>query len=84
MAPSSQAVFQSVANQQTNIQLQSPILSSFQGGQTKLSYVSQSGGVIYAQPSQIIPGSPVTIRRNNSIRSQSADRKSDGMVFNFL
>lgn len=58
-------------------QQQSPILSSFQGGgKNKLSYVSQSaGGIIYAQPSQVIPGSPSAVRRI-SLRSQSAERKS--------
>ncbi|XP_022912931.1 protein MTSS 2 isoform X6 [Onthophagus taurus] len=66
---------------------QSPILSSFQGGAKKLSYVSQSGGVIYAQPSQVIPGSPSAVRKI-SLRSQSADRKSGegpgGVGSNFI
>ncbi|KAF5301345.1 hypothetical protein FQA39_LY10743 [Lamprigera yunnana] len=57
---------------------QSPILSTFQSpGQPKPSYVSQSSGVIYAHPSQILSGSPSEIRRVNSARSQSAERKSN-------
>ncbi|CAH1125519.1 unnamed protein product [Ceutorhynchus assimilis] len=54
-----------------------PVLSTFQS-QTKVSYLSQSSGVVYAQPSQIIGGSPNAVRRITSFRSQSADRKSDG------
>ncbi|CAG9763738.1 unnamed protein product [Ceutorhynchus assimilis] len=53
-----------------------PVLSTFQS-QTKVSYLSQSSGVVYAQPSQIIGGSPNAVRRITSFRSQSADRKSD-------
>lgn len=57
---------------------QSPILSTFQNpGQPKPSYVSQSAGVIYAHPSQIVSGSPSEIRRVNSFRSQSAERRSN-------
>ncbi|KAF5307190.1 hypothetical protein FQR65_LT00706 [Abscondita terminalis] len=57
---------------------QSPILSTFQSpGQPKPSYVSQTAGVIYAHPSQIVSGSPSEIRRVNSMRSQSAERKSN-------
>ncbi|KAF2898274.1 hypothetical protein ILUMI_07897 [Ignelater luminosus] len=64
----------------SGLQPQSPILSTFQNpGQPKPSYVSQSGGVIYAHPSQIVSGSPSEIRRVNSFRSQSAERRpSDG------
>ncbi|KAK9732366.1 IRSp53/MIM homology domain [Popillia japonica] len=77
------------AQQQMAAQQQSPILSSFQGGgKNKLSYVSQSaGGIIYAQPSQVIPGSPSAVRRI-SLRSQSAERKSTegpgGVGSNFI
>lgn len=53
------------------------ILSTFQS-QAKVSYISQSGGVVYAQPAQILSGSPNAVRRITSFRSQSADRKSDG------
>lgn len=65
----------------SGLQPQSPILSTFQNpGQPKPSYVSQSGGVIYAHPSQIVSGSPSEIRRVNSFRSQSAERRPiDGM-----
>ncbi|CAH1102078.1 unnamed protein product [Psylliodes chrysocephalus] len=56
---------------------QGPIFSTFQS-QSKVSYVSQSGGVVYAQPMQIMGGSPNAIRRIHNMRSQSADRKSDG------
>ncbi|KAJ8970632.1 hypothetical protein NQ317_006631 [Molorchus minor] len=38
------------------------------------------GGVVYAQPSQVMGGSPNAIRRVNNFRSQSADRKSDERV----
>ncbi|XP_044744442.1 protein MTSS 2 isoform X2 [Coccinella septempunctata] len=68
---SSQNIYQ---NQNAN-QPQGPMLSTFQN---KVSYLSQSGGVVYAQPSQILSGSPTAIRRYNNMRSQSADRKSDG------
>ncbi|XP_066257430.1 uncharacterized protein mim isoform X2 [Euwallacea similis] len=54
-----------------------PLLSSFQT-QSKVSYLSQSGGVVYAQPSQVMGGSPNAVRRITSFRSQSADRKSEG------
>lgn len=54
-----------------------PVLSTFQT-QSKVSYLSQSGGVVYAQPSQVMGGSPNAVRRITSFRSQSADRKSDG------
>ncbi|KAK4885483.1 hypothetical protein RN001_001754 [Aquatica leii] len=57
---------------------QSSILSTFQSpGQPKPSYVSQTAGVIYAHPSQIVSGSPSEIRRVNSMRSQSAERKTN-------
>lgn len=71
MSTSSQNIFQ---NQNAN-QQQSTMLSTFQN---KVSYISQSGGVVYAQPSQIIGGSPTAVRRYNNMRSQSADRKSEG------
>lgn len=60
---------------------------------TQVSYLSQSGGVVYAQPSQVIGGSPNAVRRITSFRSQSADRKPEGkqlyncelfFLFNFL
>lgn len=54
-----------------------PVLSTFQSQTQKVSYVSQSGGVVYAQPSQLL-GSPNTVRRINNFRSQSAERKSEG------
>lgn len=83
MSSSTQNIYNSLSGSQQNLVQQntSPILSSFQGGvPTKLSYISQSGGVIYAQPS--VPGSPNAIKRVASIRSQSADRKSvDGTVY---
>lgn len=85
MSTSSQSVYQAHAgsNQpqqqqlQAQQQQQSPVLSSFHSQGQKLSYVSQSGGIIYAQPSQIMPASsPSAVRRISSFRSQSADRKS--------
>ncbi|ENN70649.1 hypothetical protein YQE_12594, partial [Dendroctonus ponderosae] len=54
-----------------------PVFSTFQN-QAKVSYLSQSGGVVYAQPSQVIGGSPNAVRRITSFRSQSADRKPEG------
>lgn len=75
MSASSQAIYQNTTNAQQN-----PVLSTFQS-QTKVSYVSQSGGVVYAQPSQILGGSPTSARRVNSFRSQSADRKSGNEIF---
>ena len=74
MSASSQSIYQSHVTSTTPTS-QGPILSTFQS-QTKVSYVSQSGGVVYAQPSQVLGGSPTATRRANSFRSQSADRKS--------
>ncbi|RZC34520.1 A-agglutinin anchorage subunit [Asbolus verrucosus] len=85
MSASSQSIYQShVANTTTPTQ-PGPVLSTFQS-QTKVSYVSQSGGVVYAQPSQILGGSPTATRRVNSFRSQSAERKSGpgGVGSNFI
>lgn len=73
LSASSQNIFQN----QNTVSTNSSQLSTFQN-QTKVSYVSQSGGVVYAQPSQILGGSPTAIRRFHSYRSQSADRKSEG------
>ncbi|XP_076259375.1 missing-in-metastasis isoform X2 [Rhynchophorus ferrugineus] len=55
----------------------SAVLSTFQS-QTKVSYLSQSGGVVYAQPSQVVGGSPNAVRKITSFRSQSADRQTEG------
>ncbi|XP_018562926.1 metastasis suppressor protein 1 isoform X2 [Anoplophora glabripennis] len=81
MSASTQNIYQNIQTVQTSstIPTQGPVLSTFQS-QTKVSYVSQSGGVVYAQPSQIMGGggSPTAVRRINNFRSQSADRKSDG------
>lgn len=80
MSSSSQNLYQNIQSvQQSSCQIQgtqSPMLSTFQS-QTKVSYVSQSGGVVYAQPVQIM-GSPNAVRRINNFRSQSADRKFEG------
>ncbi|XP_048523340.1 flocculation protein FLO11 isoform X3 [Dendroctonus ponderosae] len=48
-----------------------PVFSTFQNQ-------AKSGGVVYAQPSQVIGGSPNAVRRITSFRSQSADRKPEG------
>ncbi|KAK9873756.1 hypothetical protein WA026_002111 [Henosepilachna vigintioctopunctata] len=72
MSVSTQNIF---PNQNTTVQPQSPVLSTFQN---KVAYLSQSGGVVYAQPSQVMSGSPTAVRRFSNLRSQSADRKSDG------
>lgn len=89
MSSSSQNLFQNPqpCQSQTQMPLQNTqglILSTFQS-QSKVSYVSQSGGVVYAQPAQVFGGSPNAIRRITSFRSQSADRKSDGtyIYYNF-
>ncbi|XP_063908302.1 protein MTSS 2 isoform X2 [Zophobas morio] len=84
MSASSQSIYQSHVTSTTPTS-QGPILSTFQS-QTKVSYVSQSGGVVYAQPSQVLGGSPTATRRANSFRSQSADRKSGpvGVGSNFI
>lgn len=76
-SPGSQSSFNSSVGSPN---LQSPILSSFQtnNSSSKLSYVSQSGGVIYAQPSPLVPGSPSSVRRMASARSQSAERRPEG------
>lgn len=80
MSASSQSVYQTNQSNVAAVQQQSPVLSSFHSQGQKLSYVSQSGGIIYAQPSQIMPGSPSAVRRISSFRSQSAERKSsEGM-----
>ncbi|XP_060518908.1 protein MTSS 2 isoform X2 [Cylas formicarius] len=75
---SPQNTFQQSPQQQQqqlcSFQQQTAVLSTFQG-QTKVAYLSQSGSVVYAQPSG---GSPNAVRRITSFRSQSADRKSDG------
>lgn len=80
MSTSSQSVYQATNQpqlQQQQQQQQTPVLSSFHSQGQKLSYVSQSGGIIYAQPSQIMSGSsPNAVRRISSFRSQSAERKS--------
>ncbi|XP_050514800.1 protein MTSS 1 isoform X1 [Diabrotica virgifera virgifera] len=73
MSTSSQNLYQTTQTQFNS----GPVLSTFQS-QSKLSYVSQSGGVVYAQPMQIMGGSPNAMRRINNLRSQSADRKSEG------
>ncbi|KAL3288715.1 hypothetical protein HHI36_003150 [Cryptolaemus montrouzieri] len=72
MSASSQNIYQ---NQNVNIAPQSPVFSTFQN---KVAYLSQSGGVVYAQPSQIMSGSPTSVRKYNNVRSQSADRKPEG------
>lgn len=82
MSASAQNIYQNIQTVQTSstIQTQGPVLSTFQS-QSKVSYVSQSGGVVYAQPSQVMGGnSPNAVRRINNFRSQSADRKSDGKI----
>lgn len=83
LSTSTQSIYQSHNTPQTQqvgsgLGQQSPVFSTF-GGQNKVSYVSQSGGVVYAQPAQIM-GSPNAVRRINSFRSQSADRKSEGRL----
>lgn len=78
MSASSQSIYQSHVSNPPPTTQQGPVLSTFQS-QTKVSYVSQSGGVVYAQPSQLLCGSPTATRRVNSFRSQSAERKS-GML----
>jgi hypothetical protein len=82
---SSQSIYQTHGGNAAPQPQQGPLLSTFQS-QTKVSYVSQSGGVVYAQPSQILGGSPAAARRANSFRSQSADRKSGpvGVGSNFI
>ncbi|KAJ8932071.1 hypothetical protein NQ314_014973, partial [Rhamnusium bicolor] len=80
MSASTQNIYQNIQTVQSPsaIQSQSPVLSTFQS-QSKVSYVSQSGGVVYAQPAQVMSGgSPNAVRRINNFRSQSADRKSEG------
>lgn len=80
MSSSSQNLYQNTQSTQPHMQMQNTqglILSTFQS-QSKVSYVSQSGGVVYAQPAQVMGGSPNAVRRITSFRSQSADRKSDG------
>nr|CAI5852194.1 unnamed protein product [Callosobruchus analis] len=80
MSASTQNIYQNMqTGQATCTTPQSPILSTFQS-QTKVSYVSQSGGVVYAQPSPFVGGSPNAVRRINNFRSQSADRKSEGPI----
>nr|CAH7758940.1 unnamed protein product [Callosobruchus chinensis] len=80
MSASTQNIYQNMqTGQATCTTPQSPILSTFQS-QTKVSYVSQSGGVVYAQPSQFVGGSPNAVRMINNFRSQSADRKSEGPI----
>ncbi|XP_074037385.1 missing-in-metastasis isoform X1 [Leptinotarsa decemlineata] len=74
MSSSSQNLYQNV---QPHPQPQNTGFSTFQS-QAKVAYVSQSGGVVYAQPSQVLGGSPNALRRFNNFRSQSADRKSEG------
>ncbi|XP_015837248.1 protein MTSS 2 isoform X4 [Tribolium castaneum] len=83
MSASSQSIYQSHSTTPTS--QQGPVLSTFQA-QTKVSYVSQSGGVVYAQPSQVLCGSPTATRRVNSFRSQSAERRSGpvGVGSNFI
>ncbi|XP_030763304.1 protein MTSS 2 isoform X2 [Sitophilus oryzae] len=54
------------------------VLSTFQSQPPKVSYLSQSGGVVYAQPSQVVGGSPNAVRKITSFRSQSAERPSEG------
>lgn len=80
MSSSSQNLYQNAQCSQPSTQPNSAglILTTFQS-QAKVSYVSQSGGVVYAQPAQVLGGSPNAVRRITSFRSQSADRKSDGM-----
>ncbi|XP_017781337.1 PREDICTED: mucin-5AC isoform X4 [Nicrophorus vespilloides] len=74
----------------TSVNQPSPILSSFQSNnQSKLTYINQSGGVIYAQPTQMtLPGSPNASRKINSMRSQSAERRQGegpgGVGSNFI
>ncbi|KAJ8962738.1 hypothetical protein NQ318_001136 [Aromia moschata] len=77
MSASTQNIYQNIQSSMTIPTPQGPVLSTFQS-QTKVSYVSQSGGVVYAQPSQVMGGSPNAVRRVNNFRSQSADRKSEG------
>lgn len=80
MSSSSQNLYQNAQGSQSpslTPNAQGLILSTFQS-QAKVSYVSQSGGVVYAQPAQVMGGSPNAVRRITSFRSQSADRKSDG------
>lgn len=78
MSVTSQTTVVTHSIQQNVVPGQSTLLSTFQNpGQVKPSYVSQSGGVIYAHPSQIVSGSPSEIRRVNSLRSQSAERRSN-------
>ncbi|CAH0551421.1 unnamed protein product [Brassicogethes aeneus] len=81
MSASSQSLYQTTGNN-ANLITQQPaqnsVFSTFQQTNQKVSYVSQSGGVVYAQPSQIIGGSPNAVRRINNFRSQSADRKPEG------
>lgn len=82
MSSSSQNLYQTPPSAQTSTVAQNQqglILSTFQS-QTKVSYVSQSGGVVYAQPAQVMGGSPNAVRRITSFRSQSADRKSEGKL----
>ncbi|XP_050292981.1 uncharacterized protein LOC126733634 isoform X2 [Anthonomus grandis grandis] len=79
---SAQNIFQSVQQNERPTSFQSASspgsgLTTFQS-QTKVSYLSQSGGVVYAQPSQVVGGSPNAVRRITSFRSQSADRKPEG------
>lgn len=81
MSSSSQNLYQNAQSSQPQQMpnTQGLILSTFQS-QTKVSYVSQSGGVVYAQPAQVLGGSPNAVRRISSFRSQSADRKPDGKL----
>lgn len=56
-----------------------PVLSSFQTPNNNISSIygtikQSTGGGIYAQPQHLLP-SPSTLRRINSTRSQSAERK---------
>ncbi|CAG9821314.1 unnamed protein product [Phaedon cochleariae] len=80
MSSSSQNLYQAsqgVAPTAPLSQPSGPAFSTFH--QSKVAYVSQSGGVVYAQPAQVGAGSsPNVVRRIASFRSQSADRKSEG------
>jgi hypothetical protein len=71
---SSQSIYQTHGGNATPQPQQGPLLSTFQS-QTKVSYVSQSGGVVYAQPSQILGGSPR--RRSPGEQLQVAERRQE-------
>lgn len=63
-----------------------PVLSSFQSPSNAIYGTIKQGqsNTIYAQPSQLIQGSPSAIRRATGNRSQSAERKTGESKLNIM